>query len=255
MYRVGGSRQRGGGNNPSCGCDMQAGWPPASEFPRGGLQGGGGWNFNEFNLAVTKNGKTRHLKGKWNNESENENVNETILENMNMSVINNQTKLKNKNKNKKRNKTNKKKRTSAPNGYTNLSYEGKKYYKKNNSGEVFEIRENGNLGNSMGYYVSPRTGKPYVTPLPPPMETEALQEQENRLSQPITPAAKSQPNNLIQTELPPEPEIENYSENYDTEAPEGQSESRRSSLAQNGGKRRRSTKRKHHKRRVTRRRR
>lgn len=56
----------GGGNNPSCGCDMQAGWPSASVFPRGGLQGGGNWNFNEFNLALTKNGKTRHLRGKWN---------------------------------------------------------------------------------------------------------------------------------------------------------------------------------------------
>ncbi len=35
-------RQGGGGNNPTCGCDMQAGWPSASELPRGGIQGGGG---------------------------------------------------------------------------------------------------------------------------------------------------------------------------------------------------------------------
>ena len=33
---------KGGGNNPSCGCDMQAGWPSASVLPRGGptMQGG-----------------------------------------------------------------------------------------------------------------------------------------------------------------------------------------------------------------------
>lgn len=39
----GGSKQRGGGNNPSCGCDMQAGWPSASVLPRGGttMQSGG----------------------------------------------------------------------------------------------------------------------------------------------------------------------------------------------------------------------
>lgn len=70
----GGSNHRGGGNDPTCGCDMQAGWP--SNLPRGGIQGGGSkvttdqrggnWNFNEFNLALTKNGKTRHLRGKWN---------------------------------------------------------------------------------------------------------------------------------------------------------------------------------------------
>ncbi len=63
---TGGLLQAGGGNNPSCGCDMQAGWPSTSELPRGGIQGGGNWNFNEFNLALTKNGRTRHLRGKWN---------------------------------------------------------------------------------------------------------------------------------------------------------------------------------------------
>lgn len=59
---------KGGGNNPSCGCDMQAGWPSASVLPRGGTSmQGGKWNFNEFNLALTKNGRTRHLRGRWNN--------------------------------------------------------------------------------------------------------------------------------------------------------------------------------------------
>lgn len=59
-------RQGGGGNDPSCGCDMQAGWPPASQFPRGGVQGGGA--INSFNLALTNNeGKVTHYKGKRNN--------------------------------------------------------------------------------------------------------------------------------------------------------------------------------------------
>jgi len=226
-------KQQGGGNDPTCGCDMQAGWPSASQFPRGGLQGGG-WNFNEFNLAVTKHGKTRHLKGKWNNEM-------NMVENMNL--VNNK-----KNKNK-RNKTNKKKRTSAPNGYSNLAYKGKKYYKNKGSGEVFEINENGAPGNSIGFYVTPKSGngKPYVTQMPPPFETETLQqyEQENRLSQPITPFTKSQSRNYKTTQLPPEPENFNASENYETEPPEGQTESRRSSLSLNGGGRnkRRSTRR------------
>ena len=238
-------KQQGGGNDPTCGCDMQAGWPSASEFPRGGLQGGA-WNFNEFNLAVTKHGKTRHLKGKWNNEMNLANTIET------MNLVNNK-------KNNKRNKTNKKKRTSAPNGYTNLAYKGKKYYKNKGSGEVFEINENGAPGNSIGFYVTPKSGngKPYVTQMPPPFETETLQqyEQENRLSQPITPFTKSQSRNYKTTQLPPEPETFNMAENYETEPPEGESISMRRSLAQEGGKRRRKTsKRKHHKRRSTRRR-
>ena len=242
-------KQQGGGNDPSCGCDMQAGWPSASEFPRGGLQGGGSWNFNEFNLAMTKNGKTRHLKGKWNNMG-NENEN-----NMNMGFNNLENRNKNKNKNKKKNKTNKKSRTSAPNGYSNLAYKGKKYYKNMNSGEVFEINKNGAVGNSIGYYVTPKSenGKPYVSQIPPPFETETLQTEVNRLSQPITLQPKSGMNNFMRTQLPPEAENFNVSENYETEPPEGQTESRRSSLAMNGGKRK--TMKKHHKRRSTRRRR
>lgn len=36
------TNQGGGSYNPSCGCDLQANWPPASVLPRGGIQGGGG---------------------------------------------------------------------------------------------------------------------------------------------------------------------------------------------------------------------
>jgi hypothetical protein len=229
-------KQQGGGNDPTCGCDMQAGWPSASQFPRGGLQGGG-FDFNEFNLALTKNGKTRHLKGKWNTEM----------------YENNQNKSVKKTSNKKRNKTNKKRGSSAPNGYSNLAYKGEKYLKNNTSGEVFEINENGARGNSIGFYVTPKSGKPYMTQymtqMPPPLKTE---QQMNRLSQPITPVTKSQSINY-RTQLPPEPEIFNMAENYETEPPEGQTESRRSSLALNGGGR--MTRKKYHKRRSTRRRR
>ena len=256
MQKVGGAKrggkQRGGGNDPSCGCDMQAGWPPASQFPRGGLQGGGSLNFNEFNLALTKNGKTRHLKGKWNNEM-NE-VNENMNETWNMGN-NNQNQNEMKTKNKKRNKTNKKRVSSAPNGYTNLAYKGEKYFKNKTSGEVFQITESGNVGNSMGYYVTPKSGKPYLTQMPPPLETETLEEQMNRLSQPITPMMKSQ-ENFMRTQLPPEPEMMDNSEDYESEAPEGESSSMRRSLSQKGGKRRKHTRKgKHPKRRMTKRRR
>ena len=258
MYRVGGSRQRGGGNNPSCGCDMQAGWPPASEFPRGGLQGGG-WDFNEFNLALTKNGKTRHLKGKWNSmENEmNETMNMNANMNMNAMSMNNKTNTKKKNK---RGKTNKKKRSSAPNGYSNLAYKGKKYYKNNNSGEVFEITENGTLGNSIGYYVTPKSGngKPYVTQMPPPAETQYIEElqQENRLSELITPTPKSiELKSNYTTQLPPEPETFNMSENYEIEPPEGEVVSTPKSLSLKGGRRHKTRKAKHHKPKASRRRR
>jgi hypothetical protein len=245
-------KQQGGGNDPTCGCDMQAGWPSASQFPRGGLQGGG-FDFNEFNLALTKNGKTRHLKGKWNTEmNEKMNMNENMNENMNMNMNENmRNKSVKKTSNKKRNKTNKKRGSSAPNGYSNLAYKGEKYLKNNNSGEVFEINENGARGNSIGFYVTPKSGKPYMTQMPPPLETE---QQINRLSQPITPVTKSQSTNYNRTtQLPPEVETFNMAENYETEPPEGQTESRRSSLALNGGAR--MSRKKYHKRRSTRRRR
>jgi hypothetical protein len=259
MQRMGGGKQRGGGNDPTCGCDMQAGWPPASELPRGGLQGGGSlatpshrggnWNFNEFNLALTKNGKTRHLKGKWNNNNSNQNMNMNINNNMNMNTMNNGN-------NKNRNKTNKKRVSSAPNGYSNLAYKGKKYYKKTNSGEVFEITKNGTLGKSMGFYVTPKSGKPYLTQMPPPLENETLEQPINRLSQPITPVSKTESNNnSMRTQLPPEIENSDTSVDYESEAPEGEQESTMRSLSQNGGKRKRRTHKRKHSKRMTKRRR
>jgi hypothetical protein len=61
-------RMGGGGNDPSCGCDMQAGWPSASVFPRGGLQGGGISSFN-VNL-INESGKHMRFHGeRMNNNS------------------------------------------------------------------------------------------------------------------------------------------------------------------------------------------
>jgi hypothetical protein len=77
-------KQGGGGNDPSCGCDMQAGWPPASEFPRGGLQGGGA--INSFNLALTNNeGKITHYRGNRTNGNGNANANANANANLNQN--------------------------------------------------------------------------------------------------------------------------------------------------------------------------
>ena len=183
MQRMGGGKYRGkhsgGGNDPSCGCDMQAGWPSASELPRGGLQGGGNWNFNEFNLALTKNGKTRHLKGKWNknnngmrpsmntsnanmkNNSNTMNTNNTNKKNnSNMMNINNGNK---KNKTMKMNtnngnKNNKKNipTTTAPPPLENLMYEGRLYQTNRASGDTYEN------GKYVGKYIRPNSGRPYL---------------------------------------------------------------------------------------------
>jgi hypothetical protein len=243
MQKMGGGKYRGGGNDPTCGCDMQAGWPSASTFPRGGLQGGGNWNFNEFNLALTKNGKTRHLKGKWNNMNT---VEANADEEENISL----------NTNMKRNKTNKKRASSAPNGYSNLAFKGKKYYKKTNSGEVFEATTNGTLGKSMGFYVTPKSGKPYLTQMPPRLENEGTEPPEVNLNrtEPVTPPKKTQ--GKAETELPPalennnaeEEDEENSSPEPETEGMDEENESQKS-LSMKGGRRHRKTRKTKHKKR------
>lgn len=167
-------RMGGGGNDPSCGCDMQAGWPSASELPRGGVQGGGNWNFNEFNLALTKNGKTRHLKGKWNtnngmNVSQNtmnSNLKLNTPKNNNMNKNNTKNNKKNNNNtknNKKNNKNNNNKRnnttrptTSAPPDLEKLMFEGKVYETDRKTGNTYEN------GEYVGKYIRPNSGKPYL---------------------------------------------------------------------------------------------
>jgi hypothetical protein len=155
MQRVGGARkQKGGGNNPSCGCDMQAGWPSASELPRGGLQGGGNMNFNEFNLALSKNGKTKHLRGKWNKNNGNGNNNS-----------NNNRKATQKNNNRKNNTNNTNNtnintissiNATPPSNLDKLMYEGKLYETNRKTGATYEN------GNYVGKYVRPNSGKPYL---------------------------------------------------------------------------------------------
>jgi hypothetical protein len=84
-------RQGGGGNDPSCGCDLQAGWPSPSELPRGGLQGGGAVNnINSFNLAlVNKTGKKTRFRGYRNqNMTNNNNSNVSMMSNNNNNNTN-----------------------------------------------------------------------------------------------------------------------------------------------------------------------
>jgi hypothetical protein len=126
-------RQGGGGNDPTCGCDTQAGWPSAAELPRGGIQGGGTMNFNEFNLALTKNGKTRHLRGTWNKNNNGKNTRRNNNNNGNGRPM-----------------------TSAPPTLKKLTINGKPYETDMNSGDTFQN------GKYVGKYVRPNSGKPYL---------------------------------------------------------------------------------------------
>ncbi len=259
MQKQGGGKrngkQQGGGNDPTCGCDMQAGWPPASSFPRGGLQGGAikeakfsfSYNDNE-GKSHSYEGTLKKKNNKGNNNKRNNLMNESMTMNNNVNSMNMKT-----------NKTKKNKPSSAPNGYNNLALKGKKYYKKRNSGEVFEITNNGGLGKSMGFYVTPKSGKPYLTQMPPPLENEKPETPNVNLKKtvPITPIKTA--TEKLETEMPPEPEenepmtmTNNNNANGDSspdpesEAPEGE-ENQGRSLSMNGGRRRRrSTRRKRH---------
>jgi hypothetical protein len=255
MQKMGGGKQRGGGNDPTCGCDMQAGWPSASSFPRGGLQGGGIKEAN-FSLSWNNNeGKKHSYKGTLKRNNRNNaipNNNMPMNNTMNLNVNNKKTT----NKNKKRNIA-----SSAPNGYSNLAYKGTKYYKQTNSGEVFEITNNGTPGKSMGFYVTPKSGKPYLTQMPPPLENEPMETPEVNLTRtnPVTPPKKTtvKPN----TELPPEPENnepgsmneneeDDNSPDPESEGVNEEEETKVRSLSMNGGRRRRrhrrATRRKRH---------
>ncbi len=122
---------------------MQAGWPSASEFPRGGLQGGGSWNFNEFNLALTKNGRTRHLRGRWNNGNT-------------MNNNNNNNNNNNGNGNTKRKHKTKRRTTSAAPALKKLAFKGEMYETNTKTGATYKN------GNYVGTYVRPASGKPYI---------------------------------------------------------------------------------------------
>jgi hypothetical protein len=238
----------GGGNDPSCGCDMQAGWPPASEFPRGGIQGGGNWNFNEFNLALTKNGKTKHLRGKWNTNGmmspsmNTSNSNMNNKKNTNNGKKNNRKTLKSntnrKTNNKKTNKTNKNKNknrriTSPPPQLENLMYEGKLYQTNRSSGDTFEN------GEYVGKYIRPNSGRPY---LDRNMEQSApMTPNSGPITPPSTPLTPNYapPNSAPQTLNGEPPSMEENSneegsEEYDTEEMNTNTKTSKT-LSMNGG--------------------
>ncbi len=104
-------RQGGGGNNPSCGCDMQAGWPPASEFPRGGIQGGGR-RIEDFKLQLRmNNGTVQRYKGTRNNNNNN---------------------------------------TSSARSLKKMPISGKPYYVNKKTRRVYTMLSNGKVGNNVG---------------------------------------------------------------------------------------------------------
>jgi hypothetical protein len=148
MQRLG-----GGGNDPTCGCDTQAGWPSPSELPRGGIQGGGTMNFNDFNLALTKNGKTRHLRGKWNAKNS---MKKTMRSMKTMMGSNNIRSMMGTNNMMTNMGSTKKMVTSAPPDIEPISYKGKNYFTNRVSGDTFRN------GVYVGKYVRPNSGTPYL---------------------------------------------------------------------------------------------
>jgi hypothetical protein len=170
---------------------MQAGWPSASVFPRGGLQGGGGLNnINSFNLAlVNKTGKTTHFRGRRNqnlnsnnamntnsnmnnnsmnsNNLNNNNMNSnTMNNNMNSSTMNNNnnnnnnTNMNNNNSNNNNTntfKTNKSNMTKKAMAAKKIVYKGKRYY-SNSKGDVFTRSNNGEMGPYVGKLVRSNNG-------------------------------------------------------------------------------------------------
>lgn len=133
---MGGGKQNGGGNDPTCGCDLQAGWPSASALPRGGLQGGG---ISRFNLNVeNESGKHMHFRGERVNKNNN-----------NTNTNNNKPKTR-KNNTQKTPKT----VTSAPTpkGMKKIVHKGKLYFLSPEM-NVFERSTTGTQGKRVGKLV------------------------------------------------------------------------------------------------------
>jgi len=178
-------RQGGGGNDPSCGCDLQAGWPSAAELPRGGLQGGGGANnVNRFNLAlVNKTGKTTHFRGYRNQNMENNNNNN----NNSMNSMNSNTSMNSMNSNTSMNSMNSNNSMSINNSMNlenNMSsaemkkvvLNGKRYFTTAN-GNTYTRSAKGKKGNYVGKIVRSNNGSqkinsslPESLGLPPNLE-------------------------------------------------------------------------------------
>lgn len=149
-------RMGGGGNDPTCGCDMQAGWPSAATFPRGGLQGGGVKHAN-FSVSWENNeGKTHKYKGRINQNGSmktrktNRNTLRTIM-------------------------------SSASGEFKKVAYKGEALLVSNNTGEAYTRRKNGTMGSYRGTLVTNAAGKKTliksktpkrVTAAPPNLEND-----------------------------------------------------------------------------------
>lgn len=166
-------RMGGGGNNPSCGCDMQAGWPPASQFPRGGLQGGGLNNMKSANFQFSltnKSGKQHKYKGRINaNNSMN-------MMNVSANTSNANLNSRGSKKNKTQKKNTNRRATSAPPGMRKIAYQGTPYMEEIATGKTYSLTSNGNKGTFVGTYVRPNSGEPY---LESPPGAEAMENNNN----------------------------------------------------------------------------
>ena len=212
MQRQGGGRQRGGGNDPTCGCDMQAGWPPASTFPRGGLQGGGIQEAN-FSFSLKNNeGKVHNYKGH-------------VARSKKM-------------------KTMKTTMSSAGNEYKPIVYKGKRAYKSMTTGNMFTRRKNGTLGSPIKTPASNRNSLKPTTMAPPPVEPETMEmsepiENNNNMNMNNNTINNNNSMNYNTMGEPGSPE-------YDTESAENNNNTNNSgTLPAAGGGRRRSHRQKH----------
>lgn len=223
MQRQGGGKQRGGGNDPTCGCDMQAGWPPASTFPRGGLQGGAIKNA-KFSFSLTNNeGKVHNYKGHVSRSNK-------------MKTM----------------KSNRTPMSSAGNEYKPVVYKGKRAYKSITTGNMFTRRKNGTLGSPIKTPASNRNSLKPTTMAPPPVEPETME-----VSEPIN-NNNTMNNNTINNNMNNNNNNTNNNNTmgdpgsleYDTESAENNNNNSNNlgSLPAAGGGRRRTHRRKHSKR-------
>lgn len=243
MQRMGGGKQTGGGNDPTCGCDMQAGWPSASALPRGGLQGGGTLNnINGFRLnLMKKNGKVVHFNGKRkgnNNTNNNNNTKKNKNTNSRPSTVNirNNTMIENENENENVSETKTEIVTSAPSsksGLKKIVHKGKLYFLSNTK-NVYERSNTGTKGKMVGKLVRTSKGTTIKRSTNTNRNTNRnTKRNTNRNMNESTPPAPNSENNS---------ENENMSEEYDLEAMPGTNTNVPQTLSQDGGKRRKTRK-------------
>lgn len=180
-------RMGGGGNDPSCGCDMQAGWPSASTFPRGGLQGGR--RINSFSLELTgNNGKIEVFKGKRENRQTmrkttktNKKTNRNTNRNTNTLAVNENTQESMETVSTAPSSM----KTTTNTGMKKIVHKGKVYFLNRNTMEVYEQGNADNAGKKVGKLVRGRNGTTIKTNTqnsvasPPEMESEETENMSN----------------------------------------------------------------------------